>query len=342
MIFHIGKRMRAAFLVRSILVCLLFLSLFATGLIAVSAQTIPDDATSDQSPFTFSTDPLYPRANQRVTVSIESYTYDLNRSAIRWYVNGKQQKQGTAEKSITIQTGPLGSRSSVRAIVVSPDGRIADQTYVIIPAEIELVWQANTYTPPFYKGKAIFTNQSDVRVIAIPTLSGYSAKNLIYTWRKDGQIIEGGGTLGKDSIVITGGLILRPFNILVEVESSDGMVHASNDVTFTPDFPVIRAYQNHPTRGILFSQALASAQNVGGADFSVTAIPFFFSTPNPLASNAPITWSVNGVSDDNTRGKPTITIQKTAGGSATIGIAATHTSKPFQTMKTSFDINFAQ
>ena len=48
--------------------------------------------------------------------------------------------------------------------------------------------QARRYTPPFYKGKKIFTSESVIKFIAIPNFvtsnnKKIPASDLVYTWK---------------------------------------------------------------------------------------------------------------------------------------------------------------
>src|SRR3989344_1173365 len=49
---------------------------------------------------------------------------------------------------------------------------------------VDLLWQGETYTPPFYKGKSLWSNQSRITFFAMTNGLGNPA-NLSYKWTKN-------------------------------------------------------------------------------------------------------------------------------------------------------------
>ncbi len=53
-----------------------------------------------------------------------------------------------------------------------------------------LLWQADdSYVPPFYKGKAMPSAESSIKVVALPEIRNgstiVSVQNMTYSWQKD-------------------------------------------------------------------------------------------------------------------------------------------------------------
>ena len=76
--------------------------------------------------------------------------------------------------------------------------------------QIDLLWEANTTTPPLYKGLALPSPESSVRVVAIAsyideTGRQYSNDELLFRWEQNGLPIEGGATLGNNIVEIEAG-----------------------------------------------------------------------------------------------------------------------------------------
>jgi hypothetical protein len=105
---------------------------------------------------TLNTIPEKPGANQDVYAEIESYAIDLSRSQVTWLINGVIKKQGFGERTFSFKTGPLGSSMNLRVVAISPQGQSIEEEIVIQTSEVDLIWKADSYTPPFYKGKALF------------------------------------------------------------------------------------------------------------------------------------------------------------------------------------------
>ncbi|MFQ5754351.1 MAG: hypothetical protein ACE5HI_20410, partial [bacterium] len=143
----------------------------------------------------FDVSPENPRPGQIVTVAIESFSVDLDRaSSITWLVNGEAVNRGAGVKQIQFETGELGSVSVVDVVVRGTDIGTVSESVTIRPTEVDLIWEAGVYTPPFYSGKALPSSESEITIVAVPQLvtsSGNKLKSsdLIFTWKKDGKVL---------------------------------------------------------------------------------------------------------------------------------------------------------
>src|SRR3990167_4013379 len=74
--------------------------------------------------------------------------------------------------------------------------------------QVNLLWEANTYTPPFYRGHSAVTPGSEVTVVADAYLyDGRGNKlddaSLNFDWRKDNRAISSASGLGGKTLVFT-------------------------------------------------------------------------------------------------------------------------------------------
>src|SRR5688572_16598777 len=84
--------------------------------------------------------------------------------------------------------------------------------------EVDLLWQAETYTLPFYKGKALWSKESRVKLLAIPRGPGVgNPLNLTYKWTKNGTVLGNINGVGKNTIAFTDSIISRPQTIQVDI-----------------------------------------------------------------------------------------------------------------------------
>src|SRR3989344_8291471 len=174
-----------------------------------------------------STLPEYPQPNSSVSLMLQSTYYDVGVSNIRWVANGTTVAEGIGLDSITLQTSALGTRLDISAILSGSSGS-ASTDIVIIPASVDLLWEADSYVPPFYRCRALPSSGSNVRVAAlphIPNASGteISASELTYTWRKDNQILESFSGKGKSSALIESPTLFGTSAIVVDVTAVSGV-----------------------------------------------------------------------------------------------------------------------
>ncbi len=115
--------------------------------------------------------PSNPGPNQSVSVSLNSFVFSIDSARISWILNGASKKSGRGEKNFTFETGGMGSQTTLRIVVETADGYVAEKTIRIKPGEVDLIWETESYVPPFYKGKALFSYQNKINFIAIPHIT---------------------------------------------------------------------------------------------------------------------------------------------------------------------------
>ncbi|MEI6480377.1 MAG: hypothetical protein WCO12_02535 [bacterium] len=286
--------------------------------------------------------PEIPGPRQNVDISIESYTYDLSRSKISWYINNSLKSSNVGQKTFSFTTGEVGSVSSVKYKVTTAEGYNFEKTLNITPGEVNLVWESLGYTPPFYKGKSLFSFEGTARIVAIPNLispngTKYKQEELVYTWKHGmGTDVEASG-YGKSTFYFNGDIIARPEDITVEVSNLNNTVRASNKTTIQAVQPEVYVYENNPSLGILFNKAITNVFNLPGNEDSLVVEPFYFNNPD---NEAQYTWSING--QDANEASKFITFRNTTGeeGHSNIGIDVTNQKRIMQSVNTLFDIYF--
>lgn len=246
----------------------------------------------------FGISPENPEPRQPVTITLESYSIDLDRSTIKWYVDTLLAQEGKGLKNLTFQANDLGKPSIVKIIIDSDKGQLT-KNITVNPSAVTILWEADTYTPPFFKGKSLFSHQSVVKFVAQPQLvvNGKVLRptNLIYRWSKDGTVLGNQNGYGKQTLTLTGSVISRPMRIFVEVEDPQTGAVASGVTVLEPVEPEIVMYEVDPLYGIQYHKALIGSLPLLTREVTLTAIPYFFSSQ--YASNDSrvlYTWSING------------------------------------------------
>jgi hypothetical protein len=244
--------------------------------------------------------PETPDANQDVTIRLSSYTTDLDSSRIIWVIDGNIADEGIGMKSITTRTKDYGVTVNVEANIVTPKGERLVKHISLGPRSIDLLWEAQTYTPPFYKGKARPSPLSKVKVAAIPRFNTASddPKHYVYTWsiRKGTKV---GSGLGKNSALIESPRENQTLDIRVDIETITRDVRGTQSASIKSERPIIRFYERSPLLGLRIENALGDAappiQRIGGDSVMIQAIPYFFSRENVLA---PETLRIRWLVDD--------------------------------------------
>lgn len=325
------------------LVPILSLTLFLSFTLVAHAQVpgLGDDAT-------ISVFPTNPAANETVTMEAGSLRTDINRATISWSLNGKVQKSGIGEKKFQFQNGDLGKTTIVDVTIVTQEGQTISKHYGFRASSIDIIWKADTYVPPFYKGKALASYQSDMTFIAMPQFldsngAYINPKSLLYTWKKDNVVLGDQSGYGKQSLTIPGSIINRPYSVQVDVTSFDGRYKASGSTGIEKGSPDIIFYENNPLYGVQFDRALEGPTKITNQEMSVAAYPYYFSAPSRTTTNLSYTWLMNGTRISTDSFTPTITF-KTPGieGTSVLNLRIENTAKILQFFNKSLSVNYGQ
>ncbi|MCR4334391.1 MAG: hypothetical protein NUV47_01505 [Patescibacteria group bacterium] len=215
---------------------------------------------------------------------------------------------------------------------------IALPTYAQTANYVDLLWQTNTYTPPFYKGKALYTTQSTVTVVAVPSIK---SNNLIYTWKQDYKVLGSLSGLGKDSYTFKGTVLSKPTTIEVEVSTAEDGLKATKDITLSARNPEPIIYEDDPLYGILYNKAITSPLALSKDEIVLLASPYFFSTDVTGKNNLEYEWSINnGNVADNTDRSIILRHEGDTVGSSDISLVVNNTVDFFQKTRFNFKVNF--
>ncbi|MHB0978313.1 MAG: hypothetical protein ACYC1K_02860 [Minisyncoccota bacterium] len=288
--------------------------------------------------------PEYPGPNSNVNISIESFSTDLDTSKITWSVDGVEKKSGLGVKNFSLQTGASGKPETVSILIEPQIGNSFIKTVVVQPGEVDLLWQGKSYTPPFYKGRSLWSNQGQVILFAVPHTSSPDGtplrpSNLIYRWSKDGTVLGSQSGAGKNSITLTDSVLSLPQTITVEVLSDANTIVGSKSIRLASITPSVLIYEDSPLYGPLFNREVGEKFVLGSQEVSFSAFPLFFSTVSNSAQNISYSWGTNNVSEQP-GSKITFRAPSEGSGSSNISLKIDNTLKLLQGTQRSFLVQF--
>jgi len=240
-------------------------------------------------------DPECPSANQTVSAKVELYGLAIEKYEILWFVNGVLKESGIGQKEFFFQVGDWG-KTTVLVVQVNTinNGKITKQ-FQIIPAEVNLIWEAETYTPPFYKGKALNSSNAIINITALPNFidrngQKIASEKLIYNWEEDWKVKGSQSGYGKNIFSFEGPQTNRSKSITVEVKSLDGTLKAEGSISMRARSPEIIFYGKDPLLGILYNTAIKNEYTLDNEELKIIAVPFFFSPQDEINYK----WTMNG------------------------------------------------
>ncbi len=240
--------------------------------------------------FSIVADNKNPGPYEPVNLTIESGSLDTNRVFVYWSVNGTKTKEGTGEKVLSVKTDGIGSQKTIRASITDSDGAVYSDEIIISPFKINLYWWANTIVPHWYKGKALPSVGSSVRVSAFVPTGVAQPQNFIYRW-----------LLNDTPKYNASGMNRQTFSFIPTLESYGDLVTLrveSGDKTISAEVP-LTLFTVNPELFFCIVDILAGC--VKGAretiaksqsELEVRAIPFFFWKDDARLIN--YQWRLNG------------------------------------------------
>jgi hypothetical protein len=292
------------------------------------------------------TDPTNPGANQSVTVTLTSYSLDLQSSEIDWSLDGRKIKGGIGNDSFVFTTKSVGSPSTISVTVIPNGVPQITKTITINPMAVDILWQAtDSIVPPFYKGKAMPTAESQVKFVAIPqvqTTSGslLSSSSLIYNWKENYTSDQSNSGYGKDFFITAMDYLNPKKSVGVSISTRDGGTATDGTMEISPVAPEVLWYAASPLYGPLFSTALNETYTVTGNETSLIAMPFFFSPADPTSKVLSYAWQINGTAVDTPTIPNSLFLHRDSNstGSATIDLSISNTTKLFQEVTTHLNL----
>lgn len=243
--------------------------------------------------------PETPGPNTTVAIQADGVGSFLGEARITWTVNGVVAKSGVGERLFSFKTGALGTRSVVSVRIVSDTQGTLTRSFTFSPSLVNMVWEADTTVPPLYRGKALYSPGSGLKIVAFPVVysgsSRVSAGALSYQWFRNEELLTAQSGLGKASLSFTGDQLLDGENVAVDVYYGTNKA-ARGEITIAPTDPFIALYERSAVRGVLYDQAFPQSIQLLEQEITVQAEPFYFSSAAKKNSLLQYSWTLNGTS----------------------------------------------
>ena len=260
-----------------------FLLIVLINTLTAQAQVLTPD-------FSLSSIPENPDPSSQVSISVQSYSVNLNQTTITWKYNGSVIASGLGKTSITLISPAAGKTATVSASMTPTGFDTVSASLILRPGSIDMLWEAaDAYVPPFYKGKALLSTNGLVRVTAIPSVN--TLFQSAFTWTRSGSVQQQYSGVGKQSFSFSQDPINDTEDIGVSVENTTSTT--TDSVSIVPTTPSLVAY-------------LANEGFIDYANGSTTTIstsepgaiirfePYYFSTPQSVSTNLAFNMSADG------------------------------------------------
>lgn len=236
--------------------------------------------------------PQYPEPESDIFISLNDYNLNSVGSTIQWYINDKELTQSKNERSIRVHTGKMGETQEVKVVLSRTRAPVLTKTLHITPNIVDIILEAKTYVPPFYKGRALPSSESLIRAIAlVHNTSGGIKTTYTYKWSLDDTVLFGGPMKGKyileQPVPLFGGSELT-----VEVFDANNVPVGKKSIGIEPVEPELYFYEYTPLRG-LSERAATNPLTLISEETIIFGEPYYMNT-RMSDTNANFTWHVDG------------------------------------------------
>lgn len=289
-------------------------------------------------------DPANPKPHEAVTLTLSSYSFDVDSAFITWYLSGKQVRGGFGEKRLSLTTGNVGEVLPVHVQAKLQNGSVVDIDTTVTPQGVSLMWESpESYTPPFYEGRSLPGEGATIHVVAQPLMSknGVSipAGELAYAWFVNDQFMDDSSGRGKYSAFLPLDYLSESSVIRVVVRDAEGTT-ATEEITIKPVTPLPLFYLSDPTLGIDYTHG-AGLRFETTKDFTLELVPYYFSKNGNLENTASYTWSLDGLPiTPKTQTSITLQPKENSYGSRVLSVALTNTKRILQKADRSITLVF--
>jgi hypothetical protein len=296
------------------------------------------------------TTPNLPGPNQQVTLKLNSYSFNLNNYQISWFENGSRQGSGFGNREYSFTTGNPGEVTNITALI-----EVGNQTFRkefrFTPSQVDILWEApNSYTPPFYRGKALPLQQAEIKFTAIPEtqlINPKNAPNLVYYWDKNDRRDATASGFGKQSYTTTA----DPLNfeeiitVTVNDRGENSFAKQSIQIPVVDHEPRILFYEIDANNRLLTHKELSTNNTTNKEQIALSFHPLHMSTTENNFTDMFVAWNINNevVPPQDFEEQNRLFISSGGEtGSARIGVSLEHISKILQEHTQTFNLNFTQ
>lgn len=294
-------------------------SVFLLALVVAMPFSIYAQQTRGQDPLSIVVSPEAPAPGESTTITLSSTLVDLSRSQFVWKVNGNPKDTGAGIRVFTFTMGPSTSSTVVSVAITAPNGEVISRAFTFRPGSVALLWEANTYTPPFYRGRALYTPGADVRIVAVPDIREpggglVPTSRLTYKWSVDEEPFADRSGLGRNTFYLAGAQLQPDQVVTVDVLRENGLKAAHAEIVIPRNSPVVRFYKSDPLRGILYKSAFVDSVKLTDTETTIQAEPYFISGTTRESTYVLYTWTLNNEGiEPQSADKSAVTLRQTTG-----------------------------
>lgn len=241
--------------------------------------------------------PSYPLPGDTVTATVHNHQVYKPTARVTWVHDGKVVQEEVGVFSYEFTAGKIGTMINLSVSIAPKEGSALRANLRQEIGSVRIVWEGKTYTPPFYRGRALASSGSEIVLQALPLLSdgkgGYKkAKDIVFSWRINGETNPSRVGIGLESIIIPRQDGLGSTRVSVQVgESSRKDPLAMGSVLVPSTQPQVYFYTHDAVMGIN-AHPIGNRTELKGASATIYAEPFYTSVLSRTSEWLRYEWTI--------------------------------------------------
>lgn len=239
--------------------------------------------------------PDSPREGEEVKLTLTSDKYNLNIANITWSIDGQVADSGVGRKTLVMNASTNGVAQVVIASIEQV-GFDPSQAQRVVEANTNFILYegADSYVPPFYKGRRLPAKEGTVRTAIFSfrdgDITGLNSGNDTYTWRVNGEDRK---DLSGPNKIINNILTKVTDNLLtVRIVKEDPQQNKKiTDMSIPMQKTEVVVYKTDEKK--LLHQVLGDTETAKQIHLLVE--PFFFSISSRSSNELSYIWKINDI-----------------------------------------------
>lgn len=205
-------------------------------------------------------------------------------------------------------------------------------------SRVDVLWESpDSYTPPFYKGKGLPSDESTIRVTAIS--ESFNPKTTTYTWTHNGKILSNASGINKTSFIFTHNIFNNTEDIGVSLHAGGEIGDAADIASITPGTPSLVVYEKRDGM-VDYTHGYTNTFDLKYAGTTLRVEPFFFSIPKNPFKDLSIAFTLGGDTPDTQRALEIPIIKPDTGGTSILKSMIQSKNSNWQSASLTTQINF--
>lgn len=283
--------------------------------------------------------PEFPRPGEVVTATLNDYSGGTYGSNVSWVLDGQVVTEASNQRSTQFTAGAVGVNQKIEVVLSKPQGGKEVLERTVKPVYLDIVIEPQTRVPNFYLGRSLPSIGSIVNATALVSTDTFMDSDLVYTWRLNQTVLNGGPIRGLNQVSFTtprGSEMV----LYLQVTDTKGNVIVKRAVSIPSVEPTLKFYEVNQLFGTSHRPIVDSLALIGNS-VTVQAEPFNLDSRvynNPDLSE----WKINGVNSGNVGGNPyEVTLQRVGfSGYSNLQFHVRDTTQVLQGARDSIQINF--